>query len=188
MAHAVSAIARYRPDVSRHNARVSVDAHKAQAPRAVAVYVLTVSDTRTADTDTSGRAVRELVEAAGHVVAGGRIVPDDPHTVTAVVRDAAADAAVQAVLITGGTGLTARDSTFEAVDGLFHKRLSGFGELFRMLSFQEIGAAAMLSRATAGTIGRTVVFVMPGSEHAVRLAMTRLVVPELSHIAQQLAR
>jgi molybdenum cofactor biosynthesis protein B len=92
------------------------------------------------------------------------------------------------VITTGGTGITSRDGTFEAVDGLLDKRLDGFGELFRMLSFQEIGAAAMLTRATAGTVGRTAVFVLPGSENAVRLALTRLILPEMGHVVQQLSR
>lgn len=162
--------------------------HRAGAPARVGVYVLTVSDTRTAETDTGGRAARELLEAAGHTVAGGTIVPDDPSTVRATVLAALADAAVTVVITTGGTGITARDDTYEAVAGLLEKRLDGFGELFRALGFQEIGPAAMLSRAVAGTVGRKAIFTLPGSEHAVRLAMTRLIVPELSHIAQQLAR
>ena len=152
------------------------------------VYVLTVSDSRTAETDTGGRAVRELLEAAGHAVAGRAIVPDDPSTVRATVIAALADEAVTVVITTGGTGITSRDGTFEAVAGLLEKRLDGFGELFRGLSYQEIGAAAMLSRAVAGTVGRKAIFTLPGSEHAVRLAMTQLILPELGHLAQQLAK
>ncbi len=164
---------------------MSTAEHKALAPNRARVFVLTVSDTRTDDTDTSGRAISELLEAAGHHVAGKTIEPDEPTRVAELVRQQAAIADVDAIITTGGTGLTSRDSTFEAVDALLHKRLPGFGELFRMLSYQDIGAAAMLSRATAGTIGRVIVICLPGSEKAVRLAMTNLVVPELGHLVQQ---
>lgn len=162
--------------------------HKAQAPASVACYVLTVSDSRTAETDTGGRAIRELLEAAGHVVTGHAIVKDEPADVTAQVRAQLADPLTQVIITTGGTGITSRDGTFEAIDALLDKRLDGFGELFRMLSFHEIGAAAMMSRATAGTAARTAIFVLPGSPHAVRLAMTRLVLPELGHVVQQVNR
>ena len=162
--------------------------HKAQAPPSIACYVLTVSDTRMPETDTSGRAIRSLLEAAGHGVSGYAIVPDDPEQVTARVTAQLANSDIQAIITTGGTGITSRDGTFEAVDRLLEKRLDGFGELFRMLSFQEIGPAAMMSRATAGTAQRKAIFVLPGSEHAVRLAMTRLIVPELPHVIQQLRK
>jgi molybdenum cofactor biosynthesis protein B len=167
---------------------VSQQEHKALAPHAVACYVLTVSDTRTEQTDKSGQAIRAMLEAAGHTVAGHAIVRDDPAQVTTAIKAQLASDITRAVITTGGTGITSRDGTFEAVDQLFEKRLDGFGELFRMLSFEDIGAAAMLSRATAGTVGRSVVFILPGSEAAVRLAMARLIVPELGHIAQQLAK
>ena len=167
---------------------MGVHDHKAQAPASVACFVLTVSDTRTSDTDTSGRAIRELIEGAGHQVVGSGLVRDDPDQVTGIVRRQLADPATRVIVTTGGTGITSRDGTFEAVDRLFEKRLTGFGELFRMLSFQEIGSAAMLSRAAAGTVGGKAIFVLPGSENAVRLAMTRLIVPELGHIVQQLAK
>ena len=162
--------------------------HKQQAPRAVTCFVLTVSDTRTADTDTSGRAIRELLTAAGHDIASHAIVRDEPEQVTSAVRAQLADPRVQVIITTGGTGVTSRDGTFEAVDRLLEKRLDGFGELFRMLSFQEIGTAAMLSRAVAGTAARKAIFVLPGSENAVRLALTRLVIPELGHVVQQVSR
>jgi len=167
---------------------VSVTDHKAHAPASVGCYVLTVSDTRTPDTDTSGRAIRELLEGAGHLISGHDIVRDELDEVTSRVRQHLANPRTQAIITTGGTGISARDGTFEAVTGLFEKRLDGFGELFRMLSFQEIGAAAMMSRATAGTAARKAIFVLPGSENAVRLAMTRLVLPELGHVIQQLRK
>ena len=162
--------------------------HKAQAPVSVACYVLTVSDTRTPETDTSGRAIRELLEGAGHAVTGHAIVKDEPLQVAAAVRQQLGDARTQVIVTTGGTGVSSRDGTYEAINTLLEKRLDGFGEIFRMLSFQEIGAAAMMSRATAGTAARKAIFVLPGSEHAVRLAMTRLILPELGHVVQQLSR
>jgi molybdenum cofactor biosynthesis protein B len=168
-------------------AGVSQQEHKAAAPSAVAVAVLTVSDTRTEATDTSGRAIRELVAGAGHRVAATAIVRDDPAAVTAFIEGQLRGDA-QVVITTGGTGITTRDSTFEAVDALLEKRLDGFGELFRMLSYQDIGPAAMLSRATAGLARGKVVIALPGSEAAVRLAMTKLVIPELGHLVQQAAK
>ena len=165
---------------------MSVRAHRDDAPQSVACFVVTISDTRTADTDASGDAIVAALEAAGHRVTGRRIVRDDPASVRDVVVAAASN--VQAVITTGGTGITSRDSTFEAIAGLLDKRLDGFGELFRMLSYGEIGSAAMLSRACAGTIGRAAVFSLPGSEPAVSLAMTRLIIPELGHVVRELAR
>ena len=162
--------------------------HKALGPRSVGCYVLTVSDSRKPDTDTSGQAIRDLLQSVGHIVTGSDIVRDDPEMVTEQVRRQLAEPATRVIITTGGTGITSRDDTFEALDRMFEKRLSGFGELFRMLSFEEIGSAAMMSRATAGTVGRKAVFVLPGAENAVRLAMTRLILPELGHIAQQLSR
>ena len=160
--------------------------HKAQAPASVSCYVLTVSDTRTPATDTGGAAIRELLEAAGHAVSGHDIVRDEPSEVTARVTGRLADPRTQVIITTGGTGITSRDGTYEAIHGLLEKHLHGFGELFRMLSFQEIGSAAMMSRATAGTAKGKAIFVLPGSPAAVRLAMTRLIVPELGHVVQQL--
>jgi molybdenum cofactor biosynthesis protein B len=167
---------------------MSVSEHKAQAASTVGCFVLTVSDTRTDETDTSGRAIRAMLSAAGHVITGQAIVPDEPAAVTMQVREALADDATQVIITTGGTGISSRDGTFEAIDGLLDKRLDGFGELFRMLSFEEIGASAMLSRATAGTCLRKAIFVLPGSENAVRLAMRTLIVPELGHVVQQLKK
>jgi molybdenum cofactor biosynthesis protein B len=167
---------------------VSSEAHKAAAPARVRVFVLTVSDTRTGDTDTSGLAICELLEGAGHIVAGKAIETDEPSRVAELVRQHAVIGDVDAIITTGGTGLTSRDSTYEAIDALLTKRLPGFGELFRMLSYHDIGAAAMMSRASAGTIGKVVVISLPGSEKAVRLAMTRLVIPELGHLVQQASK
>jgi len=148
--------------------------------------VLTISDTRTAANDTSGNAIVEMLTAAGHQVLGKTIVKDDP----AAVRDAIQSnaSAVDVVISTGGTGISSRDSTYEAITTLFDKRIDGFGELFRMLSYQDIGAAAMLSRACAGVAGRTAVFSLPGSEAAVQLAVSKLILPELGHVVRELRR
>ncbi len=164
---------------------VSVQEHKAAAPAQVRVFVLTVSDTRTDGDDTSGAAIVDALTAAGHHVAGKAIEKDEPARVAEVVRQQAIAGDVDAIVTTGGTGLTSRDGTYEAIDSLLTKRLPGFGELFRMLSYNDIGSAAMMSRACAGTIGRIVVIALPGSEKAVSLAMTKLVIPELTHLVQQ---
>jgi molybdenum cofactor biosynthesis protein B len=166
---------------------VSVAEHKAHAPAHVKCFVLTVSDTRTLETETSGRTIAELLEGAGHAVAGREVVRDDPDAVTTAVRKYIGRG-VDAIITTGGTGIAKRDSTYEAVIGLLDKKIDGFGELFRMLSFGEIGPAAMLSRACAGAHGGCAIFLLPGSEAAVRLAMERLILPELSHVVQQLRK
>ncbi len=150
--------------------------------------ILTISDSRTEASDTSGRAIAGLLTAAGHEVVDRRIVPDEPALVAPVVLAWAAGSDLRVIITTGGSGISRRDSTYEAIHGLIEKELPGFGELFRMLSFREIGSAAMLSRAMAGTIARTAVFVLPGSEHAVRLAMTSLILPELPHIDRELTK
>ena len=161
------------------------DEHKTQAPRSVRCFVLTVSDTRTADTDTSGRAIAGLLQSAGHQLIASAIVKDDAPHVKSTIERQLASGQVDVVISTGGTGITSRDSTFEAVDSLLEKRLDGFGELFRMLSYQDIGSAAMMSRATAGLAAGCIVIALPGSEAAVRLAMEKLVLPELGHLVQQ---
>jgi molybdopterin adenylyltransferase len=162
--------------------------HRATALGSVGCFVLTVSDTRTPETDTGGAVIRERLTAGGHTVIGSAIVRDEPADVVRVVREACADPRVQIVLLTGGTGITSRDSTFEAVEGLLDKRLPGFGELFRMLSYEEIGAAAMLSRAQMGIHARRIVVSLPGSPNACRLALDKLLVPELGHLVREVSR
>jgi molybdenum cofactor biosynthesis protein B len=162
--------------------------HKAHAPRSIGCWVLTISDTKTPETDTSGALIRELLTAAGHRVVGSGIVRDEPAEVQRVIRVACADPTVQAVIMTGGTGITSRDSTFEAVDAMLDKRLPGFGELFRMLSYDDVGAAAMLSRAQMGIHARRIVVSVPGSPNACRLALEKLLVPELSHLVREVSR
>jgi molybdopterin adenylyltransferase len=167
---------------------MSVNEHKAQAPHSVGCFVMTISDTRTDDTDTGGRAIVDLLRAAGHTIAGRTIVKDDPELVRGTIERQLANPQVQVIITTGGTGITSRDSTYEVVDGLLQKKLDGFGELFRMLSYEQIGSAAIMSRATAGLVAGRIIVSLPGSEAAVRLAMDRLLIPELGHLAQQAAR
>ena len=162
--------------------------HRAAAPTSVRCYVLTISDSRTEATDTGGRVIRDLLSGKGHQVTGRQILPDDPARVRAALRAQLANPDVQAILTTGGTGISSRDHSYEAIDSLLEKRLAGFGELFRALSYQEIGAAAMLSRACAGTSQGKVILSVPGSEPAVRLAMTKLILPELGHLVREAAR
>lgn len=161
--------------------------HRTDAPTHVACFVLTCSDSRAHADDVSGRALREGLEAAGHTVVGQTVVPDEPEAIRAAV-DRGLEGGARAVLITGGTGITRRDQTVEAVRPLLDKEIPGFGELFRMLSFQEIGSAAWLSRALAGTVRGALVFVLPGSPNAVRLALDRLILPELGHAVRELSR
>jgi molybdenum cofactor biosynthesis protein B len=162
--------------------------HKAQAPQSIGCWVLTISDTKTRETDSSGALIRRLLIGAGHQVIGSSVVRDEPDDVRRVIREACADPAVQAVIATGGTGVTSRDSTYEAIEGLLEKRLPGFGELFRMLSYQEVGAAAMLSRAQMGIHARRIVASLPGSPNACRLALEKLLLPELPHLVREVSR
>ncbi len=150
--------------------------------------MLTVSDTRTPENDTGGKVIRELLTGAGHTVVGSRIVRDEPADVARVVREACGDPRVQVVILTGGTGITSRVSTFEAVEALLDKRLPGFGELFRVLSYEEVGAAAMLSRAQMGIHARRIVVSLPGSPAACRLALDKLLLPELGHLVREVGR
>ena len=160
---------------------MSAPPHHTDRTRSVGCAVLTVSDTRTADTDASGTRVRELLEAAGHRVVAYDILPDDPARLRPRLVELVSGS-TEAVILSGGTGLAPRDNTYEVVVGLLDKRLDGFGELFRSLSFADIGPPAMLSRAVAGVAGRTVVVALPGSTNAVDLAVRRLLVPVLGHM------
>ncbi len=162
--------------------------HKSHAPKVVRVFVLTISDTRTEETDEGGKLGRQLVRAAGHEVSGSAIVKDDAAAVRACIAEVAARGAgeggTDVLVSTGGTGISRRDSTYEAIAELLAKRLDGFGELFRMLSYAEIGSAAMLSRAVAGLVrdSHLVVFALPGSPAAVQLGLEKLIIPELGHL------
>lgn len=150
--------------------------------------VITCSDTRTQETDTSGQLIRKLLEEQGHRVIGYHLVKDDPAQIQLWVARGTSNEHVQAVIINGGTGISRRDSTFEAVDEMLEKRLSGFGEIFRYLTYQEIGSPAIMTRATAGIINGRVLFSIPGSENAVRLAMEKLILPELGHLVKELSK
>lgn len=163
----------------------SVDAHRHRAKRALTAVVITVSDTRTPDTDTGGALVAELLEAAGHRVVDRSIVCDEVDAIQKAVDAAIMRDDVQVVLLTGGTGIAARDVTPEALDPILDRQLPGFGELFRTLSHQEIGSAAMMSRALAGIARGRVVAALPGSRAAIRLALERLLLPELTHLVAE---
>jgi molybdenum cofactor biosynthesis protein B len=164
------------------------EAHRESAPESVRCAVLTVSDTRTPDTDTSGELILDTLRLAGHKVLDYQIVPDEPDRIRDVIAAWVARDDIQAVLSNGGTGIAARDTTYDAITAMLDKRIDGFGELFRMLSWQEVGAAAMLSRAVAGVAGGTLIVTMPGSTKAVRLALTKLIVPELGHLIYEIGK
>ncbi|XXF81625.1 molybdenum cofactor biosynthesis protein MoaB [Myxococcaceae bacterium GXIMD 01537] len=161
--------------------------HRSHAPATVSAFVVTCSDSRDAAHDESGRALREGLESAGHTVSGYKVVKDDPDAIRVALAEAVAVGA-RAVLFNGGTGIGKRDSTVETLRALFEKELPGFGELFRALSYQQIGSAALLSRATAGTYRGMIIFAMPGSPQAVRLALGSLILPELGHAVRELTR
>lgn len=163
----------------------SVAEHRSEAPKSLGLAVLTVSDTRTMETDTSGALIVSLSEASGHRIVDRAIVPDEPDRMRPWIEAKADDPAVDAILITGGTGIAPRDRTFETVSALLTRPLPGYGELFRMLSYAEIGPACLLSRAVGGLIGNTALLVMPGSRAAVELAMTKIILPELPHILRE---
>ncbi len=167
---------------AEHKERVA-----AEGAQTLLCGVITVSDTRTLETDVSGRFVVDQLSQAGHQIVLRAIVPDESERITALLLELTT-ARCAVIILNGGTGIAKRDSTFEAVDALLEKRLPGFGELFRMLSFAEIGPAAMLSRATAGVYRGALVFSLPGSPHAVELAMTRLIMPELTHLVWETVR
>ncbi len=156
--------------------------HREKSAATVACAVVTVSDTRTLETDASGQTLVDSLLAAGHKVLERTIVPDEPVELRRLVSGLAASSSIEAILLSGGTGIAPRDQTPDAIGALLTKELPGYGELLRMLSYEEIGPAAMLSRAIGGMIDQTVVLTMPGSTAAVRLAMEKLILPELGHL------
>ncbi|MSQ47562.1 MAG: MogA/MoaB family molybdenum cofactor biosynthesis protein [Deltaproteobacteria bacterium] len=161
---------------------MAVTEHKGKAHRVVRCAIITASDTRTEETDTSGKKIKDLLATHNHPVVSYQILKDEPLLITNAVRALLDQSDVDAIMLNGGTGIAPRDSTFEAIQGLLEKEISGFGELFRMLSYQDIGSAAMLTRATAGVANGKVVISLPGSTGAVELGMTKLVLPELGHM------
>ena len=166
----------------------SVEKHREASPEQVRVAVLTISDTRTPETDTGGDIIVEFMRGAGHEIAHRGIVKDDAPYIKEVLGGLVADVGVDAVITTGGTGISARDTTYEVVSRMIDKKLDGFGEIFRMLSYEEVGAAAILSRAVAGAAGSKFVACLPGSTNAVRLAMEKLLVPEIAHVVFELRK
>lgn len=166
----------------------SVHRHRESAPEHVRLAVLTISDTRTPENDTGGDTIEELMRDAGHEIVARRIVKDDAARIRTEIVNLLARPDADAVITTGGTGISARDTTYEVVDRMIEKKLDGFGEIFRALSYEEIGAAAILSRAVAGTVGTKLVACLPGSRNAVRLAVEKLLVPEISHVIFELRK
>ena len=162
--------------------------HKSYSPTSLGFGLITVSDSRVESNDTGGRILREMVEAAGHRVVGVDRVPDEVAEIRRATLALLATPGVDVVVTTGGTGFSPRDVTVEAVAPLFERPIDGFGELFRMLSYPQVGAAAMLSRATAGVYKKTLVFSMPGSPNAVQVALEKLILPELNHLAWEVVR
>jgi molybdenum cofactor biosynthesis protein B len=164
--------------------------HKKQASRKgpVTVAVVTVSDTRTEETDVNGRYLRGAIESAGHTVHSTRIVRDEPDQVEAALDSLAADSSVQAILFNGGTGVSQRDRTYDVLARKLEKTLPGFGEIFRMLSWEQVGSAAMMSRAAAGVYRGRIVVSTPGSPAAVKLAWEKLIAPELEHMVWEVTR
>jgi molybdopterin adenylyltransferase len=163
----------------------TVEQHRSEGPASLALAVITVSDTRTVETDTSGARIVAMAEGAGHRVLAREIVPDEPDRMTPLLISYRDRGDLDAVLMTGGTGISPRDQTYETVSALLTKPLPGYGELFRMLSYAEIGPACVLSRAVGGLMGEVAVFVMPGSRAAVELAMAKVILPEIGHVVAQ---
>jgi molybdenum cofactor biosynthesis protein B len=165
---------------------MSVEEHKARGKRNINCFVVTVSDTRDETTDESGQLIKSFLADEMHRLAGYRIVKDEPDQIQALLREALANPQIEAVIVNGGTGISPRDGTYEVVAGLLEKTLDGFGEIFRYLSYQDIGSAAIMSRAVAGSARGKVLISLPGSKGAVRLAMEKLILPELRHMVSQL--
>ena len=162
--------------------------HKEYAPHRIRCMVITCSDTRTTATDTSGYLVTRLLKDQGHEVVAYHVVKDEPASIKALIEAGTGNDAVQAIIINGGTGISRRDSTFETVTAMLEKKLDGFGELFRYLSYKDIGSSAIMSRATAGLYRGRIIFSTPGSEGAVRLAMEKLILPELGHMVREITK
>ena len=165
---------------------MSVAEHKEKGKKSIRCFVITVSDTREETTDTSGQTIKSMLDDEGHQTTGYRIVKDEPVQIEALLDDALAGADIDAVIINGGTGIAPRDGTYEVVSRLLEKKLDGFGEIFRYLSYLDIGSAAVMSRAAAGTARGKILISLPGSKGAVTLAMEKLILPEIRHMVSQL--
>ena len=167
---------------------MSVEDHKSKAPKSVNLAIITVSDTRTEADDSSGMAIADIMARAGHIIVRRAIVKDEVEEIQKALRELIEDTGVQAVVINGGTGIARRDVTLEAITPFQEKSIPGFGELFRTLSFNQVGSAAMMSRASAFVTEGKIVFCLPGSEKAVRLAVEKLIAPELGHMVWEAQR
>jgi len=165
---------------------MSVEEHKAKGKRSINCFVVTVSDTRDETTDESGQLIKSMLTAEKHPLVGYWIVKDEPTEIAARLREALANEQIEAIIVNGGTGISPRDGTYEVIVGLLEKRLDGFGEIFRYLSYQDIGSAAIMSRAVAGSVHGKVLISLPGSKGAVRVAVERLILRELRHMVSQL--
>jgi molybdenum cofactor biosynthesis protein B len=165
---------------------MSIEEHKAKGKKSINCFIVTVSDTRDESTDQSGQLIKSMLAGEHHQLTGYRIVKDEPAQIEALLRQALTDTAVEAIIVNGGTGISPRDGTYEVIAGLLDKRLDGFGEIFRYLSYQDIGSAALMSRAVAGSAQGKVLISLPGSKGAVSLAMEKLILPELRHMVSQL--
>lgn len=165
---------------------MSVHEHKEKAKKSARCFVITVSDTRDETTDTSGQAIMQFLTGDGHQMAGYQIVKDEPAQIEALLNEALGKSEVEAVIVNGGTGIAPRDGTYEVVSRFLEKKLDGFGEIFRYLSYLDIGSAAIMSRAAAGTARGKVLISLPGSKGAVTLAMEKLILPEIRHMVSQL--
>ena len=167
---------------------MSVEDHKSKAPKSVNLAIITVSDTRTEADDSSGMAIADIMARAGHIIVRRAIVKDEVEEIQKALRELIEDTGIQAVVINGGTGIARRDVTLEAITPFQEKSIPGFGELFRTLSFNQVGSAAMMSRASAFVTEGKIVFCLPGSEKAVRLAVEKLIAPELGHMVWEAQR
>lgn len=164
-------------------------AHKQAAPNIVNCKIITISDTRTKEVDKSGKLMHTYLEENNHQINAYEIVKDEQNEIKKAIEQGLQQVDIDAILLNGGTGIAKRDVTIEVVEGMFDKKIPGFGEIFRMLSYQEdIGSAAILSRATAGVIQNKAVFATPGSSGAVKLAMERLIIPELGHVMREIQK
>ena len=178
----------FEKEIQQFHASQSTEQHRADSPTTVRVAVLTISDTRTREDDRSGDTIKTNLDWRGHTVADYAIVKDDAIQITGVIREWLTRDDIDAIITNGGTGIAGRDTTYEAISALLERRLDGFGELFRMLSWSEIGAAAMLSRAVAGVASGKAIFCTPGSSNAVKLAMEKLIGPEIGHVVHEIRK
>ncbi|GAE36219.1 MogA/MoaB family molybdenum cofactor biosynthesis protein [Halalkalibacter akibai] len=162
--------------------------HHINDSKKVKIALLTISDTRNFEDDRSGKTIKSLLEAANHTIIDYKIEKDELHLIQEIVTDWTNNAEIQAIILNGGTGFSPRDVTYEAITQLLDKKMDGFGELFRMLSYEEIGPKALFSRAVAGSIGSTGIYALPGSTNAVKLAIEKLILPTLPHFVEELVK